>query len=163
MGEEIFVVRLTCDACPKRNCVIGDVGLALVGYNDEGAPGGKLRRNAALLEPVHLRQKSYGMTQSQNNGPDPVTIAEAIETALRERDADKTVCPSEVARTLVGSDEKLWRLLMKPIKVEAMRLAREGRVDIRRKGRSVAPDGVKGIYRIGLPVVEAATKDTPRR
>ena len=102
------------------------------------------------------------MASSQNNTPDRATIADAIETAVRQRGADKTICPSEVARTLVGSDEKLWRLLMAPIKVEAMRLAREGRVDIRRKGQSVAPDGVKGIYRIGLPVDDAATKETPR-
>ena len=101
------------------------------------------------------------MTQSPNI-PEPATIAEAIEMAVRQRGADKTICPSEVARTLVGSDEKLWRLLMKPIKIEAMRLASEGRVDIRRKGRSVAPIGVKGIYRIGLPNEDSETKEASR-
>ncbi len=99
------------------------------------------------------------MTQSQKNMPDRATIADAIETAAHERGAGKTICPSEVARTLVGSDEKLWRLLMKPIKAEAMRLAGEGRVDIRRKGRSVAPESVKGIYRIGLPGDDSEPED----
>lgn len=102
------------------------------------------------------------MTQFQASSPDRTTIADAIETAVRERGAGKTVCPSEVARALVGSDEKLWRQLMKPIKTEAMRLAREGRVDIRRKGQSVAPEGLKGIYRIGPPgVSSSAGKKTP--
>ena len=91
------------------------------------------------------------MTSPIETMPGRATIANAIETAVGERGGDKTVCPSEIARTLAGSDEKRWRLLMKPIKAEAMRLAGQGRVELRRKGGTVAPEGVKGIYRIGLP------------
>ncbi|WP_152048162.1 DUF3253 domain-containing protein [Aureimonas psammosilenae] len=78
------------------------------------------------------------------------TIRETILAMVEDRGADKTVCPSEVARRLGGSDEKRWRLLMKPIRAEAVRLAEEGRLSIRRKGRIVDPHDFKGIYRLGF-------------
>ena len=78
-------------------------------------------------------------------------IRQAIAAAVAERGAGKTVCPSEIARTLAGSDEKVWRLMMAPIRVEAVRLAKAGEVRILRKGRPVDPDAFKGIYRLSLP------------
>ena len=76
-------------------------------------------------------------------------LSETILTMLATRDAGKTICPSEVARAIAGQDEKQWRLLMKPIRAEAVRLAGEGRLTIRRKGKLVDPANFKGIYRIG--------------
>lgn len=76
--------------------------------------------------------------------------ARIMEMTL-ERGGSKTVCPSEVARAIAGSNEKDWRLLMAPIRSAAVALANEGRVLIRRKGRIVDPDDFRGIYRIGLP------------
>ncbi len=80
---------------------------------------------------------------------------EQIETALltlvAKRGAGKTVCPSEVSRYLAGSDETKWRLLMKPVRAVAVRLANEARVVIRRKGKPVDPDDFKGVYRVGPP------------
>nr|WP_185982483.1 DUF3253 domain-containing protein [Aureimonas mangrovi] len=78
-------------------------------------------------------------------------ITGAILRMAAERGAEKTVCPSEVARALAGSDEKAWRLLMAPIRAETVRLADDGAIEIRRKGRTVDPHDFKGIYRIGLP------------
>ncbi len=58
--------------------------------------------------------------------------------------------PSQVARTLAGSDEKKWRLLMKPIRARAIALARTDRLVIKRKGKPVDPnEAFKGIYRLG--------------
>ncbi|WP_279478518.1 DUF3253 domain-containing protein [Aureimonas sp. SK2] len=74
-----------------------------------------------------------------------------ILRAVHERGIGKTVCPSEVARTLAGPDEKVWRLLMQPIRRAAVSLVEEGRVVIKRKGRPVAPADLKGIYRLSLP------------
>ena len=68
---------------------------------------------------------------------------------VAERGPDKTVCPSEVARAIAGSDEKKWRLLMAPIRIEAVALAGEGKLTIRRKGRIVDPANFKGVYRLG--------------
>jgi len=83
-------------------------------------------------------------------------LSQTILSMLSERGPGKTICPSEVARAIAGSDEKQWRLLMKPIRAEAVRLAHEGQLTVRRKGKIVDPDDFKGIYRIGH-AGEAAT------
>ena len=81
--------------------------------------------------------------------------AEIEETLLRmvaERGADKTVCPSEVARALGGPHPDGWSPLMQPVRRVAVRLTKEGRTAILRKGTPVAdPDDFKGIYRLGVP------------
>ena len=74
-----------------------------------------------------------------------------IEAAL-ERGVSKTLCPSEVARAIGGKAEKVWRQYMKPIRANAVEMARAGEIEIRRKGKTVDPDNFKGVYRIGLPL-----------
>ena len=77
-------------------------------------------------------------------------IDSAILEHLASCAAHKTICPSQVARTLAGSDEKKWRLLMKPIRARAIALARTDRLVIKRKGKPVDPnEAFKGIYRLG--------------
>ena len=66
------------------------------------------------------------------------------------RGPEKTICPSEVSRAIAGPDEKRWRLLMAPVKTVATRLACEGRVELRRKGKPVDPAALRGIYRIAI-------------
>ncbi len=83
--------------------------------------------------------------------PDNLAITEAIEAAVAARGDGKTICPSEVARALAGSNEKDWRRLMKPIRAEAVRLADAGRLDIRRKGKTVDPHDFRGVYRLAAP------------
>lgn len=77
------------------------------------------------------------------------TLASVITAMLAERGIGKTLCPSEVARAIAGPDENEWRKLMKPIRAVAVRMAREGILTIRRKGRIVDPGDFKGIYRLG--------------
>ena len=89
----------------------------------------------------------------------PVVRARAasqeIETTLLSlaaaRGAGKTICPSEVARALGGDHPDGWSPLMQPGRREAVRLMKEGRVVILRKGRPVDPDDFRGVYRITLP------------
>ncbi|WP_062202451.1 DUF3253 domain-containing protein [Aureimonas sp. AU12] len=81
----------------------------------------------------------------------PAEIRRTILAMVEERGADKTVCPSEVARAIAGQDETQWRLLMSPIRVEAVRLADDGLVSVKRKGRVVDPHDFKGIYRLAPP------------
>ena len=83
--------------------------------------------------------------------PDEHVLDDAILALVAERGEGRTACPSEVARRLAGSDEKVWRLLMKPIRARAVALAADGRIAIRRKGRTVDPHDFKGIYRLGTP------------
>jgi hypothetical protein len=77
----------------------------------------------------------------------------SIETAITERLAalphGKSLDPTEIARQLAGTDEKIWRLLMIPIRRVAVGLAKDGRAAILRKGKVVDPEDFKGVYRIG--------------
>jgi hypothetical protein len=79
--------------------------------------------------------------------------AEAIEQAILElvarRGEGKTICPSEAARALGGHQPEGWGPLMKPVRAAAVRLAKQGRIAILRKGRAVDPDDFKGVYRLG--------------
>ena len=93
---------------------------------------------------------SASASASASASVDEATLRETILRLAAARGSDKTICPSEVARELRGSDEKAWRLLMKPIRREAVALADEGRVTIRRKGRAVDPHDFRGIYRIAV-------------
>lgn len=64
-----------------------------------------------------------------------------------ERGADKTICPSEVAREMFGDN---WRLKMQLIRDEAFDLAAKNQVVIMQKGRKVDPANFKGPIRIKI-------------
>lgn len=71
---------------------------------------------------------------------------------VAERGPDKTCCPSEVARALGGPHPDGWGPLMQPVRRVAVRLTKQGRVAILRKGKPVAdPDDFRGVYRLGPP------------
>jgi len=80
--------------------------------------------------------------------PQPDAITAAILTQTTARGADKSICPSEVARALVGGDEAAWRRLMTPVREAAIALQREGRIEILRKGKPVSPEDVRGVIRL---------------
>jgi hypothetical protein len=88
-------------------------------------------------------------------GPPPPRVlpsAEALATEIlrqaAERGAGRSICPSEVARALGGED---WHPLMTPVRQAATALAQQGRLLILRKGKPVAPEGVKGVIRLAIP------------
>jgi len=62
--------------------------------------------------------------------------------------ADKSICPSEVARAMAPD----WRTKLSAVRRAAIRLAVAGRIDILRKGRPVDPISVKGVIRLRLPI-----------
>ena len=73
--------------------------------------------------------------------PDDSAIAREIVGQLRRRDADASICPSEVARALVQAD---WREAMPAIRAVAQRLAGEGRVRATQGDVTLSPDAVTG-------------------
>lgn len=79
------------------------------------------------------------------------SIEATILRLCAERGPEKSICPSEVARALAGPDEKRWRLLMHPVREVALRLAREGSIQVLRKGRPIQPDQARGVIRLALP------------
>ncbi len=81
-------------------------------------------------------------------------IEATILRMVAERGADKTVCPSEVARALVApaTSQDIWSRLMQPVRRVAIRLAGQGEIAILRKGKPVAdPAALRGVYRLGVP------------
>lgn len=83
--------------------------------------------------------------------PGPAALRAAILELLAAREAGKSICPSEAARALAGSDERQWSRLMKPVRGVAVDMARAGEIEIRRKGKPVDPEGFRGVYRLALP------------
>ena len=93
-------------------------------------------------------------------------IRDVLLLMAAESPDGKPIGPDAVARAIAGSNEKVWRRLMKPIKDEAARLAKDGKVILVRKGKPVDPDRIRGLYRIRLraegepmPVYEAPVLD----
>ncbi len=65
--------------------------------------------------------------------------------------AGRNIDPTEIARALGGDKPEGWGPLMQPVRQAAIRLMKDGRLTILRKGRPVDPDDFKGIYRLTLP------------
>jgi hypothetical protein len=82
---------------------------------------------------------------------EPEMLEQAILRLVGARGPDKTICPSEAARAVGGDHPDGWGPLMQPIRKIAVRLAKEGRIVILRKGRIVDPDDFRGVYRLSLP------------
>jgi hypothetical protein len=71
-----------------------------------------------------------------------------------ERGAEKSFCPSEVARHVGGPHPDGWGPLMQPVRRAAVELALNGQLVILRKGRPVDPLDFKGVYRLSQPRCE---------
>lgn len=89
---------------------------------------------------------SFEMTSAP---PDLAHLEARMLSLIAEHGPGKTLCPSDVARALVGSHPDNWGPLMLPIRKIAVRLAQEGRLVIYRKGKPADPEAFKGVYRLG--------------
>lgn len=84
--------------------------------------------------------------------PDESAIADEILRLTALRGPAKSICPSEVARALAGDVDGAWQPLMGPVRGVAQRLARDGRVEILRKGRALPPEETpRGVIRLRAP------------
>ena len=83
--------------------------------------------------------------------PDETAFEATILKLTAERGEGRTICPSEAARAIGGDHPDGWGPLMQPIRRVAVRLMKEGRIVITRKGRPVDPDDFRGVYRLRLP------------
>ena len=80
---------------------------------------------------------------------DTPTAEDVILRLCAERGPTRSICPSEAARLLAGDAE--WRPRLPEVRAAAAGLAREGRLDILRKGRRIAPEEMRGVIRLRLP------------
>ena len=78
-------------------------------------------------------------------------LEQAILTLLQARGAGKTICPSEAARTVAGTEDRArWEPLMEPVRRAARRLVAEGVLVITQGGQIVDPSSAKGAIRLRL-------------
>jgi hypothetical protein len=74
---------------------------------------------------------------------------EAINAALlriaAERGPAKSLCPTDVARAVSTEN---WRPLLGAVRKVAADLARQGKIEILRKGKPVSPDEMRGVIRL---------------
>jgi len=73
-----------------------------------------------------------------------------ILALLDARARTATICPSEAARAVAGTDAEgqVWRGLMEPARMAARRLVERGEVEITQGGRVVDPSTAKGAIRL---------------
>jgi hypothetical protein len=89
--------------------------------------------------------------------PSPEAVEASLLRFAAERGPDKTFSPADVARDLGGPHPDGWSPLMTPVRRVAIRLMREGRLVILRKGRPVEdPEELKGVYRLAAPRPEGS-------
>lgn len=70
----------------------------------------------------------------------------AILSLLDQRDAGKTICPSDAARALGGDDG--FRPLMDVVRAAAGDLVEEGRIEVTQGGKPVELDRTRGPVRL---------------
>lgn len=79
----------------------------------------------------------------------PQALHDRLLALVRERGTEKSICPSEVPRSLVG-EQGPWRPAMATVRTIAANLARDGVIDILRKGKRIDPDAMRGVIRLRL-------------
>ena len=74
-----------------------------------------------------------------------------ILALLQARGAGKTICPSEAARAVAGSEERgAWEPLMEPARAAARRLVAAGSIVITQGGQVVDASTARGAIRLRL-------------
>jgi hypothetical protein len=77
-------------------------------------------------------------------------IAAEILRLTEQRGAAKSICPSDVARSL-APEEAAWRRLLGLVRLVAVDLARQGRIEVLRKGKPVDPsEEIRGVIRLRI-------------
>lgn len=76
-----------------------------------------------------------------------MSVAATILQLASARGNDKTICPSEVARTMWPSE---WRKHMEEVRQAAFTLRDKGQVLILQKGETITGNTVKGPIRIQI-------------
>jgi len=78
---------------------------------------------------------------------DRSAIAQSIITMAAERGADKSICPSDVARNLFAPN---WRKYMDEVRAVAIELQQQGKVVITQKNKPIDINNIKGPIRIKI-------------
>ena len=94
-------------------------------------------------------------TAPKTPGDDPV--ATAILETLSVLGPGASISLMDAARAIADERRRpadgpeLWRRYMNAVRQQAIHLARQGRIEITRKGQPVDPKNFKGVVRLRLP------------
>lgn len=89
--------------------------------------------------------------RSHRPGAQAAALEQTILRLLAERGAGRTICPSEAARAVAGTEERTsWEPLMEPARAAARRLVAEGKIVITQGGVAVDASTAKGPIRLRL-------------
>jgi len=72
-------------------------------------------------------------------------ITDAMLRIAAERGTEKSMCPTDVARAVSAEN---WRPLLGAVRKVAADLARQGKIEILRKGKPINPDDMRGVIRL---------------
>jgi hypothetical protein len=98
---------------------------------------------------VALGERGPRWWDEPNDDDDRRRLVAAMRTLLRRRGPDKTICPSDAARTIGG---ERWRRLLPTARDVARELAAEGQVVVTQRGEALDPtEPWKGPIRLRLP------------
>jgi len=86
-------------------------------------------------------------------------LRQLILAMTGQRGVEKSICPSEVAR---AADPDDWRRLMDSVRDEAIRLAREGAIELLQGGSVIDPGAFRGPIRL-RQAQSAASSPPPGR
>lgn len=76
-----------------------------------------------------------------------MTVDDAILSLASAKGASSSITPEDAARAV---DPEKWRAHMGEVRGAAVRLAKEGRIVILRKGKPVDPENFKGVIRLRI-------------
>lgn len=91
------------------------------------------------------------MIKDDSQITDLKAVCDELARQINALAPEKSLCPSDIARALAGSDPDRWSRLMPPIRKVAIEMAKSGQLVILRKGKVADPDNFKGVYRLGAP------------
>ena len=72
-------------------------------------------------------------------------ITDALLRIAAERGPEKSLCPTDVARAVSAEN---WRPVLSAVRKVAADLARQGKIEILRKGKPINPDDMRGVVRL---------------
>ncbi len=80
-------------------------------------------------------------------------VEETLIALLSQVRDGESINPNDVAKAVATdvSNPEGWRRELPKVRAVAVGLARQGRIEILRKGKPVDPEDVRGIYRLRLP------------
>jgi len=74
-------------------------------------------------------------------------VEETLFDLLSQVRTGDSISPNQVAKAI---DAVNWRRELPKVRAVIIGLARQGRLDVVRKGKPIEPEGFKGIYRVRL-------------